>query len=90
MSETRTAYETIKPKSYKTEPYWLLEKPEKVKTDKLCLSYFPNAGKLQIACYFTKDGQGLQAKVVTIDQEDLALNSQARRLILKVLEEWQG
>jgi len=69
---------------------WLKEKPEEIKTDKLWLSYYRSAGKLQIAHYFSKDGQDTRTKVVTLDQEDLALSSQARGLILRVLEEWQA
>ena len=69
--------------------YWETEKPVEAKTKRLWLSYFPKAGKLQIASYFKKDGQDVRAKVVTIDQEDLQLNPPARKLLLRVLEEWK-
>jgi hypothetical protein len=76
-------------RNYRNKPYWELEKPQEVKTDKIWLSYYPAAGKLQIATYFAKDGQDIKAKVVTLDQEDICLHSEARALILSILKEWQ-
>lgn len=73
----------------KGEAYWETEQPTEVKTKRLWLSYYPNAGKLQIAAYFTKDGEDIRAKVVTLDQEDISLHPEARALILRVLEEWK-
>lgn len=73
----------------KAEVYWEKEKPVEVKTKRLVLRHFPNAGKLQVAAYFTKDGQEILTKVVTLDQEDLALHPEARELLLQVLEEWR-
>jgi hypothetical protein len=50
-------------KNYHSQPYWEKEKPQEVKTDKLWFSYYPVAGKLQIAAYFPKDGEDIKAKV---------------------------
>lgn len=69
--------------------YWKTEKPIEAKTKRIWLSYFPKAGKLQVASYFKKDDQDVRAKVVTLDQEDLQLNPQARKLLLRALEEWK-
>jgi hypothetical protein len=50
-------------KNYHSQPYWEKEKPQEVKTDKLWFSYYPVAGKLQIAAYFPKDDEDIKAKV---------------------------
>uniref|UniRef100_A0A7C2E2V0 Uncharacterized protein n=1 Tax=Ammonifex degensii TaxID=42838 RepID=A0A7C2E2V0_9THEO len=71
------------------EAYWTKEQPIEVKTKRVWLSYFPQAGKLQLATYFKKDGEDIRAKVVTLDQEDIALHPEARDLILRALEDWR-
>lgn len=86
MSKERAKY-----KSYRSDPYWEKETPEVVQTDRLIISYFPKAGKLQISrAYKDKDtGELVRGKTVTLDQEDIALNPAAKELILRALEEWE-
>jgi len=71
------------------DPYWEREQPREARTRHVLLSYYPAAGKLQIATIFEKDGQTQRAKVVTLDQEDIALHPEARELILEALEGWR-
>ncbi|TDA64504.1 MAG: hypothetical protein D9V47_13795 [Clostridia bacterium] len=66
---------------YRGQPYWEREKPQEVKTGRIWLSYYPGAGKLQIAGYFTKDGEDVRTKVVTLNQEDLTLHPAAKALL---------
>lgn len=76
--------------TYQGVPYWEKEKARTVQTDLLLLSYYPIAGKLQISQAF-KDrdtGELRRGKTVTLDQEDIALHSEALKLLAEVLEAW--
>jgi hypothetical protein len=73
---------------WKGDDYWTKEQPVEVMTRRLWFSYYPKAGKLQIAAIFVKGGQIFRAKVVTLDQEDVALYPEARELLVRVLEDW--
>jgi tricorn protease-like protein len=66
---------------YRGTAYWETETPQVVKTGKLLLSYFPQAGRLQISQVYQKDGQDQRGRTVTLDLEDMALHSEAAELI---------
>jgi len=77
-------------KWYRGEAYWEREKPVEAWTGRACLSYYPQAGKLQVAATFRdpETGERRRGKVVTLDQEDLALHPEAVELLARVLREW--
>ncbi len=62
-------------------PYWESESPQEVKTGKLWLAYFPQAGRLQISQFYQKDGQDMRGRTITLDMEDIALHPEALELI---------
>ena len=69
--------------------YWEKEAPVEIRTRQLILRYYQQAGKLQVAHYFTdRDGREVVTRTVTLDQEDLQLHPQARDLLVGVMEEW--
>lgn len=72
----------------KANAYWEKEQPTETTTGKIKLRYFPKAGKLQVAAYFSKDGQEILTKVVTLDQEDMVLHPEALKMLIRVLSEW--
>ncbi|MDP2859305.1 MAG: hypothetical protein Q8P50_15215 [Bacillota bacterium] len=82
---------TTQAKRYVGDPYWERERPRETDTAKVRVSYFPEAGKLQIAQLFTDrdTGEAKRGRTVTLDQEDLTLHPAARALILEVLEAWR-
>ena len=53
--------------------------------EKGCVTYFPQAGKLQIAQLYQKDSEDRRGKTVTLDTDDIALHPEARDLILEAL-----
>ncbi|MEW6459040.1 MAG: hypothetical protein AB1441_08245 [Bacillota bacterium] len=75
---------------YRGEPYWERERPEVVETGRLILSYFKEAGKLQISQAYKdpQTGELKRGKTVTLDQEDLALHPEARGLLQAALDAW--
>lgn len=76
---------------YRGEAYWEREKPVEAATERVVLSYYPQAGKLQVAATFRdrETGERRRGKVVTLDQEDLALHPEAVALLERVLREWR-
>jgi adenylylsulfate kinase-like enzyme len=71
-------------KHYKNE-YWLNESPLEVKTERLWLTYFSQAGKLQVAQIYQKDGEDKRGKTITLDISDLAQHPEATALIMQAL-----
>ena|GEM_PF-1547234 len=90
MGERKAGYRAGKGKTkpYRGEPYWEKEQPLEAATHRVALSYYPKAGKLQVASLWHKDGEAHRGKVVTIDAEDVQLNPAIRELLARVLEEW--
>lgn len=74
-----------------SKPYWEQEVPEETTTKKLGFRLYAKAGKLQIVKLWRdyETGEARPGKMVVIDQEDLALHPEARRLLQYVLENWQ-
>ncbi|TDA70640.1 MAG: hypothetical protein D9V47_00060 [Clostridia bacterium] len=73
---------------YRGQPYWEREKPQEAQTDRIALSYYPQAGKLQISLLWPdrETGEKRRGRTVTLDQEDLALHPEARALLADFLE----
>ena len=89
MSECKAHYRAGKGRMYRGEPYWTREQPLEAATGRVSLSYYPKAGKLQVASLWHRDGETHRGKVVTIDAEDVQLNPDLRKLLARVLEDWQ-
>jgi len=81
---------TAKMRRYRGEAYWEREKPLEAWTERAALSYYPQAGKLQVALTYKdrETGERRRGKVVTLDQEDLITHPEALRLLERVLREW--
>jgi hypothetical protein len=73
--------------AYKGESYWERETPRTATTGKLILSYFPNAGKLQISQAYQdrETGETRRGRTVTLDVEDVALHLAAREMLADFL-----
>lgn len=75
---------------YKGTPYWEKEKPKVAMSERLILSYYPQAGKLQISQRWDRDGEPQKGKTITLDSEDLQLAPEALTLLIGVLSDWRG
>ncbi|MGB9866938.1 MAG: hypothetical protein ACPLPR_03380 [Bacillota bacterium] len=75
---------------YAGDPYWEKEKPIEAWTRKVCLFYYPEAGKLQVgvALRDRETGERKRVKVVTLDKEDLTTHPEALQLLERVLQDW--
>jgi hypothetical protein len=62
---------------YRGTAYWETEIPQVIKSGKLCLSYFPTAGRLQISQLYGQDQRG---RTVTLNLEDLRQHPEAAEL----------
>jgi len=60
-------------------------------TDRIALSYYPEAGKLQVSLLWRdrEIGEKRRGRTVTLDQEDFLLHPEARVLLVKALQQWQ-
>ncbi len=62
--------------------YWEGETPREARSPKLWASYFPEAGKLQLArVWKDEDGNAQRGKTTTLDREDLAAHPDVRTLL---------
>jgi hypothetical protein len=61
------------------------------RTDRVALTYYRKAGKLQVSALFSdkETGAARRGKTVTLDQEDFELHPEAGEFLAKVLEEWR-
>ncbi len=75
---------------YCGEKYWEREKPRVASSPRVMLSYFEQAGKLQISKAYKdrETGELRRGRTVTIDCEDVQLNPEVRQLLERVLEDW--
>ncbi len=80
-----------KARAYRGDPYWQRETPKEADTGNVRVSFYPEAGKLQISQLFTDrdSGEAKRGRTVTLDSEDMTLHPAARALILEVLEAWR-
>lgn len=76
-------------RTYRGDRYWEREQPVEARTARTWLTYFPEAGKLQVSQLWTdrETGEPRRGKTVTIDSEDLALHPEARELLRRFVEE---
>lgn len=58
-------------------------------TEKLILSYYPEAGRLQISRRWDNEQGPQRGKTVTLDSEDLQLNPEVLNLLIEALGDWQ-
>ncbi len=75
--------------------YWEEEIPVVVETDKNVLSWYPEAGKLQVAnpCWYDDDGRQRVGKTVVIDMEALMKSGnlhQATGIFKEILTRLEG
>lgn len=75
---------------YRGDPYWTQERPHVAITEKLILSYYPQAGKLQISQRWDNEHGPQKGKTVTLDSEDLQLAPEALKLLIEALGDWQA
>ncbi len=77
---------------YKTkgQPYWEIETPQEIQTDKFWLTYYPEAGRLQIATLWQSQDGLQRGKTVTLAVEDLAAHPEACTLFRTVLDKAEG
>lgn len=79
---------------YRGERYWEQETPQDSRTGKVWLSYFPQAGKLQVSTIWHGEDGPKRGKTVTLDVEGLALHNEARgllsRFVMDAVEEAGG
>lgn len=62
--------------------YWENEVPTEARSPKVWASYFPKAGKLQLArVWKDEDGNAQRGKTTTLDREDLAAHPDVRTLL---------
>lgn len=71
----------VPPSPPSREPYWEREQPQQATAGRVSLSYFRQAGILQMA---QRSGP-----VVTLDQEDAQKNPAAIALLARVIRDWQ-
>jgi hypothetical protein len=93
VSERRAGYRAGKGKTkpYRGEPYWEKEQPVEAAGRRVALSYYRQAGRLQVSRLYRdrESGEVRRGTTVTLDQEDLALHPSLRELLARVLEDWQ-
>ena len=68
---------------YKRRPYWEEETPQEILTDKIWLTYYPGAGRLQIATVWKNQDGPQHGKTVTMAAEDIAAYPEACAIIQK-------
>ena len=75
----------IQPKTrrYRGVPYWEQEQPRTASTDKLLVSYYPNAGKFQVSTLWKnkKSGEVKPGRTAVLDAAELASNPDALSLL---------
>ena len=76
---------------YRGESYWESEEPVVARTERVALSYFSKAGKLQVSILYPdkETGEKQRGKTVTLDMEDFQLHPKAGELLAKVLGAWR-
>lgn len=76
---------------YRGERYWEKEEPVTAQTERVALTYYPKAGKLQVSILFLdkESGEKRKGKTLTLDQEDFELHPEAGDFLAKVLEDWR-
>jgi hypothetical protein len=85
------AGEASRGRDYPGEPYWEREQPREARTGRLWLSYFPQAGKLQIRRFWLdRDGRPRRAQGLTLDVEDFAVHLGAVELLQQFAAEVVG
>lgn len=74
---------------YPGSAYWERETPEQAKMARAWLSYYPQAGKLQVSIAYRDRASGEPRKgtTVTLDAEDLRQHPEALALLRRVVEE---
>ncbi|MDP2857519.1 MAG: hypothetical protein Q8P50_06005 [Bacillota bacterium] len=82
---------TTQTKRYRGDAYWQQEAPREADSGKIRVSFFAEAGKLQLSQLYADRASGelVRGKTVTLDQEDMQLHPEAAALVLKVLSEWR-
>ncbi len=72
---------------YRGDAYWEREVPQEARSGRVWLSWFPQAGKLQISQVWQdrESGEPRRGKTITLDVEDLALHPEVRSLLAAFL-----
>ena len=65
--------------------YWETETPHEIRTDKVWLTYFPKAGRCQIATVWHNHEGPQRGKTVTLAVEDLAAHPEACAVLRQFL-----
>ena len=82
MAEKRT--------SYRGTPYWETEQPQVADSKKVRLSYYSQAGKMQVSQVWQDKATGelRKGRTITLDQEDMQLHPETLKLLEKIIQEW--
>ena len=70
---------------YKGNRYWEAETPHEAQTKRVWISYFPKAGRLQLASIWRDEDGPHRGKTVTLAIEDIQECSEARMLLTQFL-----
>lgn len=72
-----------KPRRYRGTHYWETERPRTASTDKLLVSYYPQAGKFQVSALWKdkKSGEVRPGRTTVLDAGELSANSEALTLL---------
>lgn len=70
---------------YHGNAYWETETPQEIRTDKVWLTYFPEAGRCQIATLWQNQDGPQRGKTVTLAVEDLAAHPEACAVLRQFL-----
>jgi len=72
--------------AYFREKYWEQEEPREAFTNRISVTYYKEAGKLQLSLlYVNGDGEKKRGKTVTLDAEDMQLHPVAVDVIKSFL-----
>ncbi|MGC3975389.1 MAG: hypothetical protein QM771_13570 [Nitrospira sp.] len=71
------------PRRYRGNPYWETEQPRKATTDKLLVSYYPKAGKVQISALWKdkESGEVKPGRTAVLDAAELGAHPEALGLL---------
>lgn len=72
-----------KPRQYRGPRYWEQEQPRTASTEKLLVSYYPNAGKFQVSTLWKdkESGEVKPGRTAVLDAGELATNPDALILL---------
>jgi len=71
-------------------PYWEKEEPEIAESDRVRVSYFAKAGKLQATLLYLDEegGEKRPGKTVVLDRKDITSHPEVAELFVRALTEW--